>query len=428
MLVDISIIITSVYYSGDLLSKWRIYVFLTFSLSSIAIQFLIMQRINSKTIRDNTNKQFRLDILYKGILVIFSFASIISILICYQIIFLSYFSTFLVSMVVSSSYVTSMFILSLLSYRLISWYNNSDTKNYTILLYSISFTLIIISEFFSMVFTILVLDDKSNSIYPRLGLAIPLFSPGSGTLQEFVLYSNYYTTFLSFVAMWFSTVLILRYYARNISALRFWPLVSFPLAFLVLQYIIQDTYFMRMIFLSWSGFSNMHLTIIFWISKPICGILFGFVFWSLVRHVRNANMRFYLSISAFGIVMLIIANQAPAVASSLSFPPFGLIAISFLSLSSYLLFTGIYNSVVLMSYDALLKKSISILADKFNLWESMSTSESILENENKINKINKIMKSNQDKYADSTGIRHQVSDSEILDYINELMMEKQTKE
>jgi hypothetical protein len=261
-----------------------------------------------------------------------------------------------------------------------------------------------------------------------VGLAIPLFSPGSGIIEEFVFFSNYYTTFLSFVAMWFSTVLILRYYARNISALRFWPLVSFPLVFFVLQIIVQDVNLMRMILLTWPDFSNMLLTIIFWISKPVCGILFGFVFWSMIRHVRSANVRFYLTISAFGIIMLIMANQAPAIANSFSFPPFGLISISFLIISSYLLLMGIYNSVVLMSYDALLKKSISVLADKFNLWESMTTSESILENEDKIKKINKIMKSDQDKYADSTGVRHQVSDSEILDYINELMLEKQTKE
>jgi len=199
-----------------------------------------------------------------------------------------------------------------------------------------------------MLFTIIVLNDKSDNIYPYVGLAIPLFSPGSGTLKESLFFLNYFTTFLSFVAMWLSTSVILRYYTRNINALRFWSSVSSPFVFFVVQYIFQDVNIMRIILSTSPEYTNMLLIIIFWASKPICGILFGFVFWSMVRHVRNANMRFYLTISAFGIVMLIIANQAPAVASSLSFPPYGLITISFLGISSYLLFMGIYNSVVLM--------------------------------------------------------------------------------
>lgn len=172
----------------------------------------------------------------------------------------------------------------------------------------------------------------------------------------------------------------------------------------------------------------MLIIITFWASKPICGILFGFVFWSMVKHVKDSNIRSYLITSAFGIILLIIANQGPAIASSLSFPPYGTISLSYIGMSSYLLFIGIYYSVAMISYDGILKKSISILATKFNLWDSITTSESFLESEEKINKINNIMKEDQYKHAATTGIQYSVTDSEILDYINEILMEKQTKE
>ena len=68
-------------------------------------------------------------------------------------------------------------------------------------------------------------------------------------------------------------------------------------------------------------------------------------------------------ISAYGLVLLFVSNQAIVFVNE-PYPPFGLMTISFLGLSSYLLLIGTYYSAVSVAQDSKLRQSIRNLAIK----------------------------------------------------------------
>ena len=109
-------------------------------------------------------------------------------------------------------------------------------------------------------------------------------------------------------------------------------------------------------------FYGILFTIIFTLSKPIGGIIFGIGFWMIARNIHKDNVvRSYLIISAYGFLLLFTSNQA-IVLTFTQYPPFGLVTISFVGLSSYLVLLGIYFSAISISHDANLRREIRHLA------------------------------------------------------------------
>ena len=59
----------------------------------------------------------------------------------------------------------------------------------------------------------------------------------------------------------------------------------------------------------------------------------------------------YLMITGYGVLLFFTSNQA-TVLINLPYPQFGMATISFVGLSSYLLFVGIYSSAVSLAEDS----------------------------------------------------------------------------
>src|SRR5207253_2484460 len=92
------------------------------------------------------------------------------------------------------------------------------------------------------------------------------------------------------------------------------------------------------------------------LTKPVGGILFGLAFWIVGRTTKAKNIRDYLKISAFGIMLISLSNQDAGL-YLLPYPPFGLATITFIGISSYLLYFGIYYTSVSASQDAELRST-----------------------------------------------------------------------
>ena len=72
-------------------------------------------------------------------------------------------------------------------------------------------------------------------------------------------------------------------------------------------------------------FYSILITLIFTLSKPIGGILFGVAFWTMAKDVAaNKVVREYLIIAGFGLIMLFISDQA-ITQIAVAYPPFGLV-------------------------------------------------------------------------------------------------------
>jgi hypothetical protein len=157
-----------------------------------------------------------------------------------------------------------------------------------------------------------------------------------------------------------ATIVMLRHYSSKLRKVRYVIILTLPLVYFLLQFISP----FQAIFtaLPQSDFIFFLYTFIFTFSKPIGGILFGIAFGVIARSLRPASIvRDYMIISGYGLMLMFISNQAVLLVN-IFYPPFGLVTVSFMGLSSYLLLLGVYASAISFSEDSKLRQSIRQVA------------------------------------------------------------------
>jgi hypothetical protein len=212
----------------------------------------------------------------------------------------------------------------------------------------------------------------------------------------------------------------LRYYSKRLGIAKYWIIVSAPLFYFLSQFqtILFDLF--APFRLSDPILFGIIFTLVFSLAKPIGGILFGIAFWTVARRVSQHAIKEYLMVSAYGIILLFISNQATDLIIA-PYPPFGLVTISFMGLSSYMLLVGIYSSAISISQDSELRKSIRTLAIRESkLLDSIGTAQM----EQEIQKrVLTFTKRNQDRMAEETGIQPSLTDEDVKAYLEQVIKE-----
>jgi len=161
------------------------------------------------------------------------------------------------------------------------------------------------------------------------------------------------------------------------------------------------------------------LTLIFTLSKPAGGILFGIAFWTISRNIPRTIVRDYLMISALGFVLLFASDQA-IVLIPLPHPPFGLPAVSFMGLSAYLIFVGIYYSAISLSHDNRIRYEIKELAtQKSKLLDSIGSAQLQRDITEKVTAITE----SQGFLAQESGVRPSIDEDDVKRYLEQVLRE-----
>ena len=84
---------------------------------------------------------------------------------------------------------------------------------------------------------------------------------------------------------------------------------------------------------------------------------FGIGFCYMARRIQQKSLKSFLNISAYGLILLVVTNQAIVLLNTL-FPPLGLMTACFVGLSSFLLLVGTYSAAVSVSNDVKIRKVI----------------------------------------------------------------------
>jgi predicted neutral ceramidase superfamily lipid hydrolase len=163
------------------------------------------------------------------------------------------------------------------------------------------------------------------------------------------------------------------------------------------------------------------LTLIFAWSKTIGGILFYTAFrLSARKFPRNSLLRENLTISAIGMLMIFASNQAVVLVSA-PYPPFGVLTVSLVGLSSYFLYLGVYSSAATIAQDEELRRFIKKAAERnVDLLQSMGSAHAEQEI---LQKIVLVTKTHRSSLEDKTGIGLQPDENEIRDYLEEVIKE-----
>jgi hypothetical protein len=200
---------------------------------------------------------------------------------------------------------------------------------------------------------------KPGEVMPHVMVQLPQFN------THITLYYAYITTTItSFIITWCATMGLLKSYIQRMTKFTYWISLILPLAYFISQFLILFLGLLGPLLISNPIFYGILFTIIFALSKPIGGIIFGIGFWMIARNIRKDNVvRSYLVISAYGFLLLFTSSEAILLTFTY-YPPFGLVTISFVGLSSFLVLVGIYSSAISISQDANLRREIRRLAIK----------------------------------------------------------------
>jgi hypothetical protein len=391
-------------------------VFTLISIPYFVGQFIILLfvRHRSKEIQVSANVQFYRT--YKVTMAVQIALSIILLFVILQLVMMS--SYFILSLVatIAISYALATAMMVLLMKSFLSWFKTS--KNSVILAYGISAAILAIHLTFTVFFTASVLLDLPAEVRTYIS-RIPFFIPGSLT---FILSDIYnLTSILSFSILWGATVLLLHHYAQKVGRIKYWIIVTLPLVYFLSQF---PTLFLNLfdpIIKENPIFFGSLFTLVFTLSKPAGGILFGIAFWTISRHIRSTiAVRDYLTISALGFVLLFASDQAVVLIIA-PYPPFGLAAISFMGLSSYLIFVGIYYSAISLSHNDRVRREIKKFAtQESKLLDSIGSAQLEKDISEKVNIIRQI----ENSATQSLGVQPSIDEDEIRKYLEYVLNEK----
>jgi hypothetical protein len=342
------------------------------------------------------------------------------------IVFASYFYTIQLMLSTVISYALSIFLLSLLAYRFFSWHRSN--RNLVVLSYGFACAILAVNLGLGVSFMTLALRNQNPEIRPHISVASTSFSPDS---SMGMLYSSYVIAGIgSFLSMWISTTLLLRHHSRKLGRTKFWVIVTIPLVYFLSPFIPS--------FLSQVAASLVNsdpisagvlFTLIFAVSKPAGGILFGVAFWTVARAIRESSLvRDYMIMSALGVVVLFVSSQGTVI--NAYYPPFGLVTVSYVGLSSFMMIIGLYSSAISVSQDDKLRKTIRKNAiEESKLLDSIGTAQMGQEIERKVSEIErKVMemaKEDADDLEIKTGVKPSLEEPDMKKYLEEVMKEVQ---
>jgi hypothetical protein len=154
--------------------------------------------------------------------------------------------------------------------------------------------------------------------------------------------------------------------------------------------------------------------LIFSLASVFTGIVFGAAFLSVARTLQKETaLRNYMIIAAYGLLVFYIAGSA--IAAQAAYPPYGLASVSFIGLSCYLIYTGLYSSAVIVSQDTGLRQSIRrSVTEQSKLLHSIGTAHMEQELQSRVLTVAKKI---SDTMIEETGVKASMTENEIKEYI-----------
>jgi hypothetical protein len=333
-----------------------------------------------------------------------------------QTTYYSYYSTSALSIIIILSYSLASGMLGFLAVRFFSWFRSN--RNIVILFYALASATLAINAVSTLLYSTLSIQGRPQEVRP--------YSILSSEFSEdpVVIFLSNATTIsftLSFILMWCATVLTMAHYAKRMGKSRYWIIVSIPLVYYSTQFLLPLLSIYPTLLEFGTVSTTVLFTLLFTFSKPVGGILFGVAFWNISRKIQSEEVKNYMKISAYGLVLLFTSNQASLLINT-PYPPFGVITSCVLGLASFFVLIGIYSSAVSLSMDSKLRQSIRdiTIQESYKFLDSIGAAQT----EQQIRKkVVTATKATQFDMVQDTGISSSLSEDDISQYILEVIKE-----
>jgi hypothetical protein len=332
----------------------------------------------------------------------------------FQILTNKFYSIWILKSISYNSYLMGGIMLCMLSYKLLSWYKKN--KSVILILYFFAMSLICANSILMIYSLQIQLGSKPDKIAYTRSFA-GSFAPGSGVyklIQEYLLIT-------SFSLMWLATAFLMKSYSGIKGFIRYWGIMFMSLIYFTGQF---QPMFFGLITLSTisTTLGDIGYTIFVSAAKPLAGIMFGLVFWSISRKISKKVTKEYLLIAGFGMMLLFASNQSAGL-SLTPLPPFGIFTAAFFGVSTYLMFIGLYSSAVSVSHDLTIRKQARAYAKQLILLDKIGTPEMKQRIESLVSSVIKDLRNKAHDLEERSGVYPSIDEENFRGYLRVVLKE-----
>ncbi|HEX7179052.1 MAG TPA: hypothetical protein VF220_04940, partial [Nitrososphaeraceae archaeon] len=266
----------------------------------------------------------------------------------FQIIAFNKYHILLLQVATYVSHVSALVFAIPLVFILVKWFKSR--RNYIILLYIITFSLVSVNIVVSLTYyEKILLRSEAIEVRPhRISTYVISFysTPADESLST--VYNVIFI--LSFLVIWIATMALLNQYKYRLGKIRYYALTIIPLIYFIFPF---HTYFANLLspFVLNSPIAvSVIYTILFSATKQVGAVLFSLSFLIASTVVPKDGVRKSLLISCIGMTILFSCIEITPLNYKV-FPPYGFITEAFIPLGTFLLLVGIFTSAVNVSQD-----------------------------------------------------------------------------
>lgn len=330
-----------------------------------------------------------------------------------QIVFFQEYSIAFLYIIHIISYGIWIGILGLLTRAFILWYKNFG-KNSMILIFTLAMIAYVANGFFGLIYTLDTLAQQQQIITSDDIAYFPEFSSEHIGSQINLIYNGF--SIAAFILTWIGSVKLLYRYIHRIGKVKFWSIMIVSLIYYNLEFPL-----FAMGYLDPFGDTNAFLNIlIFSFAGLLSGIIFGVSFLSIARTIKiGSAVRTQLTLAAFGFLFFYITGSASA--AQAAYPPFGLLSISLIGFSCYLIYSGLFSAAQIVSQDNVLLRSIrKSVTEQANFLGGIGIAQRNKEIESRVLKITKNF---EEELEETSGVESSLTENEVVDYVQYVINE-----
>ena len=393
-------------------SNVGVFTFIVIAVVFAITQYLILAHIK-KSNKETTQRVPHLSKLHTGVSVAqYSLAVIIAVVIL-LILLTQQYNIIALYIVYVFSFGLWILTLALLAKAFFSWYKFSS-KNIIILIFTLSMIAYIVNGITGLAENSDMLAQQKKIITSVDVAYFPEFSIESVGSQ--IGMANHIVSTVAYILTWIGTVKMLFPYIKKLGKIKFWIIMGVAMIY----YLIEFPLFVLGYFTPSENVDAMTNVLIFSFAGIMSGIIFGAAFLSVARTLRKgSDLRNHMIIAAYGFLLFYISGSA--MASQAAYPPYGIVSISFIGISCYLIYTGLYSSAVTVSQDTTLRLSIrKSLDEQAKFLHSVGSAHMEQELQSTVMKI---AKKHSDVLTEKTGVESSMTESDIKEYMTMVLNE-----
>jgi len=224
---------------------------------------------------------------------------------------------------------------------------------------------------------------------------------------------------------------MLKQYSKHRNKLVYWIIFVLPLIVFLPKYEVALYYFsshqvdniLASIKLNSDIYGYQIFNTLINSNLQIGGAFFGMAFLAIAAKViTDREQRKSLIITGIGIMFLFASKDISSLIIS-SYPPLGAVSIAFMSIASYMVYVGIYNSAILAARDKKLRRDLhKKIENNMKLLSSIASSQDQLEMEKNVKELMSLSKNLQQENE-----VQELTETDMHEIVNDVILELKKK-